>query len=188
MTLNPEPQANGRGPQDPGDSVAWVVAAIARFERPLTQYVSRILHDHERARDVVQDAFLRLCLQRRDDVEPHLAEWLYTVCRNRAMDVRRKEQRNTGFSDLATENHPSDQPAPDQAIEQREESARATRLMGDLSDNQQEVLRLKFQHDLSYKQISRITNLSVSNVGFLIHTGLKILRQRMEQNRAPHGE
>ena len=182
MTLKVGPQATGHGPQDPGNSAAWVVAAIGQYERPLTLYVSRILHDAERARDVVQDAFLRLCLQRRNDVEPHLAEWLYTVCRNKALDVRRKENRVTGLGDAAAENHPSRQAGPEQAIEQREESARAARLMCDLSDNQQEVLRLKFQHDLSYKQISRITNLSVSNVGFLIHTGLKILRQRMEQN------
>jgi RNA polymerase sigma-70 factor (ECF subfamily) len=156
-----------------------VVAAIAQYERPLTTYVSRILRDAERARDVVQDAFLRLCRQRRDAVEPHLAEWLYTVCRNQALDVRRKERHLSGFADAATEIYPSRQADPASAIEQREDADRAARLIGDLSDNQQEVLRLKFQHDLSYKQISRITNLSVSNVGFLIHTGLKILRQRM---------
>ena len=45
--------------------------------------------------------------------------------------------------------------------------------------NQQEVIRLKFQDDLSYREISRITTLSVSNVGFLIHTGIKTLRQRV---------
>ena len=174
-------QPAGHGPQEPGDSAAWVVAAIAQFERPLTLYVSRILHDAERARDVVQDAFLRLCLQERDVVEPHLAEWLYTVCRNKALDVRQKEKRIVGLADPVAENYPVRQVAPLQAIELREEAARAARLMGDLSENQQEVLRLKFQHDLSYKQISRITSLSVSNVGFLIHTGLKILRQRMEE-------
>jgi RNA polymerase sigma-70 factor (ECF subfamily) len=47
-----------------------------------------------------------------------------------------------------------------------------------LPKNQQEVIRLKFQHGLSYKEISTVTNLSVTNVGFLIHTGLKVLRER----------
>ncbi len=39
--------------------------------------------------------------------------------------------------------------------------------------------RLKFQGGLSYKQISEVTSLTVTNVGFLIHTGLKTLRQRL---------
>ena len=42
--------------------------------------------------------------------------------------------------------------------------------------NQAEVLRLKFQNDLSYQEIADVTGLSASNVGFLIHTGLKRLR------------
>jgi RNA polymerase sigma-70 factor (ECF subfamily) len=55
--------------------------------------------------------------------------------------------------------------------------------LGDLPANQQEAIRLKFQHELSYKQIAEVTQLSVSNVGFLIHTGLKTLRQRLNPER-----
>ena len=52
-----------------------------------------------------------------------------------------------------------------------------------LPENQREVIRLKFQSDLSYKEISEITDLSVSNVGFLIHTGIKRLRMLMGVNQ-----
>ena len=45
-----------------------------------------------------------------------------------------------------------------------------------LPANQQEVVRLKFQNGFSYKEISQITALSVSNVGFLIHTAVARLR------------
>ena len=51
--------------------------------------------------------------------------------------------------------------------------------MSSLSDNQQQVLRLKFQGQLSYQEIATATGLSVSNVGFLIQRGLKDLRQRV---------
>jgi RNA polymerase sigma-70 factor (ECF subfamily) len=43
------------------------------------------------------------------------------------------------------------------------------------------VLQLKFQNDLSYQEISEITQLSVSNVGVTIHNALKTLRQRYGQ-------
>src|SRR4051812_13600788 len=52
-----------RRPSDrPSDKrVEWVRAAVARYERPLTQYASHLLGgDVDRARDLVQEAFLRL--------------------------------------------------------------------------------------------------------------------------------
>jgi RNA polymerase sigma-70 factor (ECF subfamily) len=41
------------------------------------------------------------------------------------------------------------------------------------------VLYLKFQQGLSYKEIGKVTGHSVSNVGFLIHTGMKTLRGKV---------
>ena len=54
-------------------------------------------------------------------------------------------------------------------------------------------IQLKFQNGLSYQEISEITRLSVSNVGFLIHRGLKALREQHAQLaerifRAPTGD
>ena len=65
------------------DDGSWVRGAVARFEGPLTLYAARLLGDAEAARDVVQETFLRLCVQDRAAIEPRLAEWLFTVCRNR---------------------------------------------------------------------------------------------------------
>ena len=45
-----------------------------------------------------------------------------------------------------------------------------------LPTNQREVIRLKFQNGFSYQEISRISGHSVSNVGYLIHAGMKTLR------------
>ena len=67
----------------PSADEEWVRAAVGRFEGPLTLYATRLLRDVEAARDVVQETFLRLCTQDRAQVESHLAEWLFTVCRNR---------------------------------------------------------------------------------------------------------
>ena len=53
------------------------------------------------------------------------------------------------------------------------------RMLDRLPKNQREVVYLKFQCDLSYKEISEITKLSVTNVGFLIHTAIKTLRKEL---------
>ncbi|HRX83286.1 MAG TPA: sigma-70 family RNA polymerase sigma factor, partial [Pirellulaceae bacterium] len=71
----------------------WINTVVQQYERPLVRYAAQITGDLERGRDVAQDTFLRLCKQDREQLDGHLVEWLYTVCRNRALDVRRKESR-----------------------------------------------------------------------------------------------
>jgi RNA polymerase sigma factor (sigma-70 family) len=157
----------------------WIQSVLARFEQPLIRYAAHITGDIERAREVVQDTFLKLCRRNSLREGDHLAPWLYTVCRNGALDVRRKEKRMTGLDDARLQQVPV-KPEFHAALEQNEQLAEVMNVLGTLPANQQEVLRLKFQGDLSYQEISRIANLSISNVGFLIHTGLKTIREAMQ--------
>ena len=165
------------------DHAAWVRAAVARYERPLIVYAHRLTHDLDRARDVVQETFLKLCLQNHARIDSHLAEWLFTVCRNQALDVVRKEGRmNTNTLDdapnpIATRTESESNPAD--LLERREQAQRALDHLETLPPAQREVIRLKFQNEFSYKEISRMTGHSISYVGVLIHLGMKTLRARM---------
>lgn len=178
---NPGPQkalgANG-APTDARERL--VRSAVERFEQPLMSYARHVLGgDLERARDVVQETFLRLIGQDPDKVAPHLTEWLYTVCRNLAIDVRRKERRMERLSDAEADSAASDFPNPGARAENDDALSHVLRSLKQLPRNQQECIRLKFQNGLSYKEISQVTGLTVTNVGFLIHTGLKTLRLRL---------
>jgi RNA polymerase sigma-70 factor (ECF subfamily) len=162
---------------------AWVRSAVSRFEGPLTLYAARLLGDADRARDVVQDTFLKLCKQDRGEIDPRLAEWLFTVCRNRALDVLRKERRMTRLSEDQIQLRPSADPGPQDLVEHAESAARVLHLVEALPHNQREVIRLKFQNGFSYREISRISGHSVTNVGYLIHTGLKSIRAQLAEGR-----
>jgi RNA polymerase sigma-70 factor (ECF subfamily) len=72
---------------------------------------------------------------------------------------------------------PAAEPPPGQAAESAETKAALLRLVSGLPPKQQEAVRLKFQNGFSYKEIARITDSSVSAVGFLIHTALARLRR-----------
>jgi RNA polymerase sigma-70 factor (ECF subfamily) len=161
---------------------SWVRLALARFEGPLLLYAARILGDSDGARDVVQETFLRLCVQKRAAIEPRLAEWLFTVCRNRALDVLRKERRMTQLSDEQVNHCLSPDPGPSDAVENHDAAARVLDLLERLPASQREVIRLKFQNGFSYREISRISGHTVTNVGYLIHVGLKTIRGQL-QNR-----
>jgi RNA polymerase sigma factor (sigma-70 family) len=168
----PEPSANGH----------WIHSAVDQYEGPLVRYAARLTGSVEAGRDVVQETFLRLCKAERAEVEPHLAQWLFTVCRNRAIEVGRKETRMKTLIDDKGRETASDERNQSTLVEQSETVSRVLELLDTLPENQQEVVRLKFQNGLSYREISEVTQLSVTNVGYLLHTAIKALRSQMIVN------
>jgi RNA polymerase sigma factor (sigma-70 family) len=151
---------------------------LRRFEIPLLQYAQRITGDREKARDVVQETFIKFQRNgalRRDD-QP--ATWLFTVCRNRALNVCRKERRIMYLNEELIEARDSEQPMPFDQLEEKEATGFLLRIVATLPARQQEVVQLKFQNDLSYQQIAQIMQTTANNVGVLLHTALKTLRQR----------
>ena len=79
------------------------------------------------------------------------------------------------------EGRESDQPMPFDRLEQEEAMGFLLRIVGTLPLRQQEVIQLKFQNDLSYQQIAAIMQTTANNVGVLLHTALKTLRERYAQ-------
>ncbi len=166
----------------------FVRDALERYEGRLLLYARRLLGDEERARDVVQETFLKLCRQRRADVERRLAEWLYTVVRNGAIDARRRE-RVMKVSDEVRVDERVD-PAgggPGARLEREEEGARVLASLASLPEKEQEALRLKFQGGLSYREIAGVTGESIGTVGWRIHEGLKTLRARLGAGETSEG-
>src|SRR3954467_3682833 len=145
---------------------------FAEQQGPLTRYATRLLGDADRARDVVQDTFVKLMAQPAEAINGHAVEWLFTVCRHRALDVLRKEGRMRRFDVGQAERVTGTDPRPGRLLEHAETQANVLRMIDRLPPNQQEVVRLKFQSGFSYKEISRITDLSVTNVGFLLPTAV----------------
>ena len=150
----------------------WIAEALKLYEAQLLRYATWLMGDLEMAREVVQETFLRLCKEERNSkIAGYLAQWLFTVCRNLAFDVRKKEARMTPLGDMHI--------GVDSRLDEKQTAGEIFRMLDRLPKNQREVVYLKFQCDLSYKEISDITKLSVTNVGFLMHTALKNLRKEL---------
>lgn len=175
-----ETHLDGRGRSE------WIREALERYESPLIRYAARLVGDPERGRDVVQDTFLRLCREKPSRVHRHLKAWLFKVCRNRALDILRKERRMDAMPDERLALQPALGPGPDRAFEAKENLSRVEEILDGLPNNQQEVVRLRFESGLSYREISRVTGLTETNVGFLLHTALKAVRCRMNEEPTRH--
>lgn len=162
------------------DAASFVREALAQHEAALMRYAKSITGDVERARDVVQETFVRLWQADREQIGEHVAPWLFTVCRNRALDVARKEGRMQPVGAAAVEVAAETSDTPLAQTLRKEATSRVLAGVEGLPANQREIVRLKFQAGLSYKEISAVTGLTVSNVGYLLHHAIKALRDSVE--------
>jgi RNA polymerase sigma-70 factor (ECF subfamily) len=161
---------------------AWVQSALERYERPLLQYAMSIVQSLDRARDVVQETFMRLHKQEQEAIEGHLSQWLFTVCRNCALKSLKKEERYIYVEQDEFQRKRCDGLSPSMELERKERTARLMELVAKLPRNQHEVVRLRFHGHHSYAEISEITGLSVGNVGFLLNAAMRNLRGMMDRD------
>ncbi|TNF05182.1 MAG: RNA polymerase sigma factor [Deltaproteobacteria bacterium] len=155
---------------------AWFQLTVRQQQSPLINYTRKITLDVEAAKDVVQESFLKLWKEDYPEIVELIPPWLFRVCRNHAIDIKRREKRLTRTEDGA-----------ELAIvmgdqETRTEGNMALATLTRVQIKYQEVLILKLTHELSYKEIADITGHSVTNVGVLIHEGMKELRELLGAN------
>ncbi|VVM04641.1 RNA polymerase sigma factor [Methylacidimicrobium tartarophylax] len=161
-------------------------------ESKLLLYADSLIGDRESARDIVQESFMKLTKalrqrkpQSEGETPPAEVErrrrwkaWLFTVTRNGALDYLRK--RKPLIQEDVLMSLPSACPTPRKTLEQAELVTRMLQCLDRLTRSQREAIRLRFQNDLSYKEIAQVMNVSATNVGFLLHMGLKKLRELLK--------
>lgn len=154
-----------------------ITKALDRYERVLISYAKEITGDLESARDTVQETFLRLSRQDVVALEPRLRPWLFLVCRNCALDHRRKVVR---FSTEPLEDNDwvSDEPSALARAMAAEDAGRLRELVSGLPRQQRELIKLKFEAGLSYREMAEALKTSVSTVGVQLHDAIKTLRRQ----------
>ena len=130
----------------------------------LVRFLDRKVWDHERARDLAQDAFVR-ALQA-DPVPDDPRAWLFTVAGNLARDdARTAIRRREKLTLIRVEAEDSaDVPGPDQDLAARERRAKVRQALQALSERDREALLL-CDAGLSYAEIAVATGLSPGAVG-----------------------
>lgn len=164
-------------------------AIVQRYQRPLVSYALSLTGNRERARDATQDTLLRLCQQPiekfEQDIQPRLAAWLFTVCRNRIIDLHRKERRMTATdASLIDQSNALPEPTPAESASDNDQQDHLLELVQSLPAHQREVVQLRFRGELAYREIAEVTGHSVSYVGVLLHDAMKHLRTQMAQLNA----
>jgi RNA polymerase sigma-70 factor (ECF subfamily) len=153
------------------------------LEAPLLGYALRLTGGREVAEDVVQEAFMKLHAQFEQVQTPR--RWLYRTVHNLALNQRRRSAKlvplhPAGDGEGSASDHtPDPAPLPDEQIIRLEGIGLVRICLETLDARSRELVRLKFNEELSYQEISARTGLTVGNVGYLLHHALKDIGQEL---------
>jgi len=181
MALMPPDQASA---EPPGSET--IEELFAALESPLLSYSLRLSGDPGVAEDIVQEAFMRLHAQFDEVREPR--RWLYRTVHNLALNHRRQAGKIVPLNLPGEDGAPSasdtadPQPLPDEQIARWEGIGLVRLSLESLDDRSRELIRLKFNEDLSYKEISAHTGLNIGHVGYLLHHALKAVADELARN------
>lgn len=153
-----------------------VLGALEQYEGRLLHYARRLTGDDSLARDVVQHAFLQLCRQPPRELNGRLGSWLYTVCRHRAIDLKRSSCRLEPLAGGCGCEAPGREADPAELSETRDAGEQVRRAIATLPDKQQEAVNL-WAEGFAYREISEITGATENYVRVLIHRAMQALRQ-----------
>ena len=128
------------------------------------------------AEDFAQDAMLTVWRKADlfDPARASAATWIFTIARNRRLDVLRREGRASLFPELGLA--PEEPERPDDLLSGAEEAARLNEAMRQLSPDQIEVLRLAFFKGDAHSEIARALDLPLGTVKSRIRKAMIKLR------------
>ncbi len=153
---------------------ASILAVFEAEESGLLRYAIGLVGRRNVAEDLVQETFLRLHKVWSEVENPRA--WLYRCVRNLAINHLRDRKPE---SELKEDTATTDSTPPVDVLGRNEAIGLMRLLLAEMSEEDRQLVQLKYHDDLKYQEISRRTGLSVSNVGYRLHHVLKGLAEAL---------
>lgn len=163
--------------------------ALTQFPDLYSQYYPKVfayvygrVQDRETSVDIVSDVFEKAYMKMKSLRSPDsFGSWLFTIARNEVSSHWRKEKPAAkAAQDAAWENELHNQPrGPEETLLHQERLASLTAIVRQLPRREQEIIALKFDAELTNREIAGVLGTSEVNVRVTIFRALRKLRERM---------
>jgi RNA polymerase sigma-70 factor (ECF subfamily) len=158
-----------------GDASAFLLVYDA-LERPLYGYAASLTHDTERASDLVQQTFFRLCEKRGCYVPgSSVTGWGIAILRNLFRDQVRRKRLEVPDDD-GTPDSASDAPDPEECTSAHELTERLRRACERLTQEQLEAFELVHYGQMTHAEAAEVLDVSVASVTLRIQRAMQTLR------------
>jgi RNA polymerase sigma-70 factor (ECF subfamily) len=155
---------------------------IETYQKPVYQVIRRMVLIHEDADDLTQNTFIK-AYKALDRFEGNssLFTWLYRIATNESLTFLEKKKKRYFFS-LDDHQEKLESYVDSSAVISGDEiQAKLQKSLLKLPDKQRLVFHLKYEEDLSYEEISKITGTSVGALKASYHHAVKKIEQELTQ-------
>jgi RNA polymerase sigma-70 factor (ECF subfamily) len=160
---------------------------VRRWDRKIQGVIYRLVGNHDEARDLSQEAFLKAYRALGTfKQEARFSSWLYQIAINATRDRLRRRRRRTDLSldDVEEKGESSlrdGAPSALDLIESSDLSRAVAAAMAALPEEQREVVILKEYQGLTFPEIAETLDVPLSTVKTRLYRGLGQLRIRLER-------
>ena len=166
---------------------------IGRHSQRVHRYIGMMVKDDDIADDIFQETFIK-AVKVIDDggytENGKFLSWVLRIAHNRVLDHFRrvKSQRtineaDAGYDILGTSRLV--EPTAEQSMISTEQAEQIRRLIGELPEEQQEVVRLRYYSKLSFQEIAEETDVSINTaLGRMRYALINLRRMIAEKNIA----
>jgi len=162
---------------------------VRRHQASVLNLVYRYVGDRTKARDLAQEVFIRVWrAAKRYEPKAKFTTWIYRItanlCLNELKSVKgrkliqleseHEDRQNTNF-----ETHPNASQSPEDLLLAEERSRQVSDTLQTLPENQRMALILKRYDNLSYDEIAKIMECSVSAVESLLVRAKRNLQEKL---------
>ncbi len=165
-----------------GDSEAFALL-YSEYYVPVYRYIFIRVKKKELAEDLTQDVFLKI-YRSIETLSPQAASplgYFYTIARNTLIDHWRKKTVVTESGDEYMDTVPDPSPNALEMAKLKEESSILHECLQKLTDEQREVVTLRYINDLSNREIAEIVGKNEAAVRQLQVRGLRSLSKVFKQ-------
>lgn len=153
---------------------------VKRYKDRLHNFLYRYTHNHQDCEDLVQETFLRVHKSKHSyERIAKFSTWMYTIALNLAKSMYKKKQRMHKVSIHKDESDPNDfemsiedsNILPDKALHEKLSLEQLEKALMELQPEFREVIVLRDLQQLSYDEISDVTDVPMGTVKSRINRG-----------------
>ena len=180
-------RSHGQGSEKPERAEDRLAALYEEYYDRIARYVYVRIGDRDEAQDIAGETFLRALKSLRSYQERGIPmhAWLYRIAHNLVVDHLRKASRQKTMPienlEIVDDTDPAD------VVETKMEFERVSQAMGHLTEEQREVLRLRFFGGLTSKEAGSILGKGDGAVREMQRAAIEKLRLVLGVGRQPKG-
>lgn len=172
-----------------GSSDAFRVL-VERYQRPVLSLIARMVGDLSLAEDLSQEVFIKAYRKLATfDTGRKLSSWLFKIAHNTTIDHLRRARLDTvpllatsADGEESWEVVPaSEDQGPERRAERSQLETGLTVALGRLRPRYREILLLRFQQGLAYREIAEVTGLAMGTVKVQLHRARKQLAAELTE-------